>query len=78
MGTHLDPITRMVLEPQPRDPRECRSEAELHRALATMAASARAAQDQADRMFAGVPEIMADLQRSIAFAQLGRLKALAR
>lgn len=78
MGTHLDPITRMVLEPQPRDPRECRSEAELHHALTTMATSTREAQEHADKMFAIVPEIMADLQRSIAFAQLDQLKALAR
>ncbi len=76
MGTHLDPITRMVLEPQPRDPRECETEAELHRALTAMATSTRAAQKHADRMFAIVPEIAADLQRSIAFAQLDRLRRL--
>lgn len=74
----VDPLTRMILTPQPRDPRECKTEAELHRALTAMATSTREAQEHADRMFAGVPEIMADLQRSIAFAQLGRLKALAR
>lgn len=79
MGTHLvDPIARMILTPQPRDPRECRNKAELHCVLTAMATSTREAQEHADLMFAGVPEIMADLQRSIAFAQLDRLKALAR
>lgn len=76
MGTHLDPIARMILTPQPRDPRECETEAELHRALTAMARSTRAAQKHADRMFAIVPEIAADLRRSIAFAQLDRLRRL--
>ena len=78
MGTHLDPIARMILTPQPRDPRECETEAELHRALTGMAASTRAAREHGDKMFDSVPAIMAGLKRRIAFAQLDRLKALAR
>lgn len=73
-----DPVVNMILHGAGRDPRECRSEAELHRSLTAMAASTRAAQEHADRMFDGVPAIMAGLKRSIAFAQLDRLKALAR
>jgi hypothetical protein len=73
-----DPTVNTILHGAGRDPRECRSEAELHRVLTAMATSTRAAQKHADRMFAIVPEIAADLRQSIAFAQLDRLKALAR
>ena len=73
-----DPLIIMILHGSGRDPRECRSEAELRRVLATMAASTREVQEHANRMFDGVPAIMAGLKRSIAFAQLDRLRALAR
>lgn len=73
-----DPTVNTILHGAGRDPRECETEAELHRALTEMAASAREVQEHANRMFDGVPAIMAGLKRRIAFAQLDRLKALAR
>lgn len=69
-----DPSTKMIAYGVNRDPRTCRTEAEMNEAVADMMHRAREFDRHTESMRAGVPGVIAHLRRDIVRAQLAHLR----
>lgn len=71
-----DLIARMILTGQPRDPRECTTEAEIEQAFAELSVEADEYDRHVDSLRGGVPHVLSDLRHVIALNQLDRMRRL--
>lgn len=70
------PLARLLSNPQPRDPRDCETEAELVQAFAEMSVETEEYDRHIESLRGGVPQVLSELRRSIARSQLDRLRRL--
>ncbi len=70
------PFVHIASNPQPRDPRDCRTEDELKQAFGEMSAETQEYERYVDSLRGGVPQVLSELRRTIARNQLDRLRRL--
>lgn len=73
-----DPITSMLRRGAGRDPRECRTDAELDAVMREMLSRSQEQERYVESIRGGVPVVLGELQRTIALGQLDQMRRLAR
>lgn len=73
-----DPLTTMLIHGAGRDPRDCRTDAELDAAMREMLSRSQEHERYIKSIRGGVPVVLGQLQRTIALGQLDQMRRLAR